>query len=42
MSTAHRQGPAGTHRVLILGAGYAGMAAAIQLAARTKRRDDVG
>ncbi|MGW0199282.1 NAD(P)/FAD-dependent oxidoreductase [Nonomuraea sp. NPDC003201] len=32
---------AGTHRVLILGAGYAGMAAAIQLAARGKRREDV-
>ncbi|MFG1649562.1 NAD(P)/FAD-dependent oxidoreductase [Micromonospora sp. NPDC049275] len=30
-----------THRVLILGAGYAGMATAIQLAARTRRRSDV-
>ncbi|MER7590820.1 FAD-dependent oxidoreductase [Micromonospora sp. NPDC127501] len=39
MSTAHRQVPAGTHRVLILGAGYAGMAAATQLAARTRRAD---
>ncbi|MFI9835633.1 NAD(P)/FAD-dependent oxidoreductase [Nonomuraea sp. NPDC051941] len=29
------------HRVLILGAGYAGMAAAIQLAARGTRREDV-
>ncbi|WP_129841352.1 FAD-dependent oxidoreductase [Streptomyces sp. RFCAC02] len=29
------------HEVLVLGAGYAGMAAAMQLAARTKRRDDV-
>ncbi|MFJ5063196.1 NAD(P)/FAD-dependent oxidoreductase [Streptomyces nigra] len=29
------------HRVVILGAGYAGMAAAVQLAARAKRRDDV-
>ncbi|GAA2191049.1 NAD(P)/FAD-dependent oxidoreductase [Micromonospora lupini] len=29
------------HRVLILGAGYAGMATAIQLAARTRRRSDV-
>ncbi|MEU7975042.1 FAD-dependent oxidoreductase [Micromonospora sp. NPDC049089] len=29
----------GTHRVLILGAGYAGMAAATQLAARTRRAD---
>ncbi|MFE0102003.1 NAD(P)/FAD-dependent oxidoreductase [Streptomyces sp. NPDC059009] len=31
----------GTHRVLILGAGYAGMAAAMQLAPRTKGRGDV-
>ncbi|MFG6191313.1 NAD(P)/FAD-dependent oxidoreductase [Nonomuraea sp. JJY05] len=31
----------GTHRVLVLGAGYAGMAAAIQLAARGKGREDV-
>ncbi|WP_433436791.1 NAD(P)/FAD-dependent oxidoreductase [Nonomuraea sp. CA-141351] len=30
-----------THHVLILGAGYAGLAAAIQLAARTKGREDV-
>ena len=29
------------HQVLILGAGYAGMAAAVQLAARLKRREDV-
>nr|WP_079033505.1 FAD-dependent oxidoreductase [Streptomyces sp. JHA19] len=29
------------HRVVILGAGYDGMAAAVQLAARAKRRDDV-
>ncbi len=29
------------HRILILGAGYAGLAAAIQLAARVKGRDDV-
>lgn len=29
------------HRVLVLGAGYAGMAAAIQLAARVGRRSDV-
>ncbi|MBQ0901004.1 NAD(P)/FAD-dependent oxidoreductase [Micromonospora sp. U21] len=41
MSTSHEGGTATTHRVLILGAGYAGMAAAIQLAARTKRRADV-
>ncbi|MGC4835485.1 NAD(P)/FAD-dependent oxidoreductase [Micromonospora vinacea] len=39
MSTSHRQVPADTHRVLILGAGYAGMAAATQLAARTRRAD---
>ena len=39
MSTSHRQVPAGPHRVLILGAGYAGMAAATQLAARTRRAD---
>ncbi|GAA3575708.1 FAD-dependent oxidoreductase [Nonomuraea rosea] len=38
MTTQRKAGP---HRVLILGAGYAGMAAAIQLAARTKGRDDV-
>ena len=41
MSTQHKEGMATTHRVLILGAGYAGMAAAIQLAARAKRREDV-
>ncbi|WTW99452.1 FAD-dependent oxidoreductase [Streptomycetaceae bacterium NBC_01309] len=29
------------HRVVVLGAGYAGMSAAVQLAARTKRREDV-
>ncbi|MCO4699056.1 FAD-dependent oxidoreductase [Streptomyces sp. RO-S4] len=29
------------HRVVVLGAGYAGMAAAVQLAARTKRRAEV-
>ncbi len=29
------------HHVVILGAGYAGMSAAVQLAARTSRRDDV-
>ncbi|GAA5179260.1 FAD-dependent oxidoreductase [Rugosimonospora acidiphila] len=36
-SEAHEATP---HRVLILGAGYAGMAAAIQLAGRVKRRGD--
>lgn len=41
MSTHQETGTAGAHHVVILGAGYAGMAAAIQLAARTKRRDDV-
>ncbi|WFE99676.1 FAD-dependent oxidoreductase [Micromonospora sp. WMMD964] len=39
MSASHRQATAGPHRVLILGAGYAGMAAATQLAARTRRAD---
>jgi NADH dehydrogenase len=29
------------HKIVVLGAGYAGMAAAASLAARTKRRDDV-
>nr|WTB28541.1 FAD-dependent oxidoreductase [Streptomyces sp. NBC_00830] len=42
MSAQHETGTASTtHRVLILGAGYAGMAAAIQLAARVKGREDV-
>jgi NADH:ubiquinone reductase (H+-translocating) len=41
VSAQHEAGMATTHRVLILGAGYAGMAAAIQLAARVKRREDV-
>ncbi|MFC7383874.1 NAD(P)/FAD-dependent oxidoreductase [Sphaerisporangium rhizosphaerae] len=35
------EGRTATHHVLILGAGYAGMSAAIQLAARVKRREDV-
>jgi NADH:quinone reductase (non-electrogenic) len=30
------------HKIVVLGAGYAGMAAAASLAARTRRRDDVG
>lgn len=34
MSTQHEAGTATTHDVLILGAGYAGLAAAVQLAAR--------
>jgi NADH dehydrogenase FAD-containing subunit len=41
MTTRRETGAAAPHRVLILGAGYAGMAAAIQLAARTKGREDV-
>lgn len=43
MSAQREAGPgmATTHRVLILGAGYAGMSAAIQLAARVKRREGV-
>nr|WP_322984188.1 hypothetical protein [Streptomyces sp. S584] len=36
-----RDRPAAPHRVLILGAGYAGRAAAIQLAARVRRQRDV-
>jgi NADH dehydrogenase FAD-containing subunit len=41
MSTQREAGLATTHRVLVLGAGYAGMAAAIQLAARVKGRGEV-
>ncbi|SEG67372.1 NADH dehydrogenase, FAD-containing subunit [Thermomonospora echinospora] len=41
MSAQHEGGMAAVHRVVVLGAGYAGMAAAIQLAARVKRREDV-
>ncbi|WP_327420076.1 FAD-dependent oxidoreductase [Streptomyces sp. NBC_01527] len=41
MSTQHEAGRVTTHRVLILGAGYAGVSAAIQLAARVKRREGV-
>ncbi|HEX5997478.1 MAG TPA: FAD-dependent oxidoreductase [Jiangellales bacterium] len=40
MSNQHQAGPA-SHHVLILGAGYAGMSAAVQLAARVKRRKNV-
>ncbi|GGT62540.1 NAD(P)/FAD-dependent oxidoreductase [Streptomyces purpureus] len=39
--TGTTTGTATAHRVVILGAGYAGMAAAIQLAARVKGRDGV-
>ncbi|MFE3900277.1 NAD(P)/FAD-dependent oxidoreductase [Streptomyces sp. NPDC059153] len=41
MSAQHEAGMTTTHRVVILGAGYAGMAAAIQLAARVKGREGV-
>ncbi|GHF51842.1 NAD(P)/FAD-dependent oxidoreductase [Streptomyces griseosporeus] len=41
MGTRLQTGTAATHHVVILGAGYAGMAAAVQLAARVKQRDDV-
>ncbi|MFF9624924.1 NAD(P)/FAD-dependent oxidoreductase [Streptomyces griseosporeus] len=41
MGTRQQTGAAAAHRVVILGAGYAGMAAAIQLAARVKGREDV-
>ncbi|TPQ18315.1 NAD(P)/FAD-dependent oxidoreductase [Streptomyces sporangiiformans] len=41
MNAQNEVGTAITHRVLILGAGYAGMSAAIQLAARSKGREDV-
>ncbi|MGW4406700.1 NAD(P)/FAD-dependent oxidoreductase [Nonomuraea sp. NPDC004702] len=39
--TTQRENGKAPHHVLVLGAGYAGMAAAIQLAARTKGRADV-
>jgi NADH dehydrogenase len=41
MSAQHETGTATAHRVLILGAGYAGLAAAIQLAARVKNHEEV-
>ncbi|MFI1763183.1 NAD(P)/FAD-dependent oxidoreductase [Streptomyces sp. NPDC020800] len=41
MSAQHAEDTAAPHRVVILGAGYAGMSAAIQLAARGKGRKDV-
>lgn len=41
MSAQQETSRAMTHRVLILGGGYAGMAAAVQLAARAKRRSGV-
>ncbi|MBP2706158.1 FAD-dependent oxidoreductase [Microbispora sp. RL4-1S] len=39
MNTDHESGTATPHRVVILGAGYAGLSAAIQLGARLKGRD---
>jgi NADH:ubiquinone reductase (H+-translocating) len=41
MSAQQETGMTGPHRVVVLGAGYAGMAAAVQLAARTGRREGV-
>ena len=41
MSARQETGTATAHHVVILGAGYAGMAAAVQLAARVKRREGV-
>ncbi|TDT42099.1 NADH dehydrogenase FAD-containing subunit [Streptomyces sp. BK208] len=41
MSARRETSAATTHRVVILGAGYAGMAAAVQLAARVQRREGV-
>ncbi|MFF9457835.1 NAD(P)/FAD-dependent oxidoreductase [Streptomyces flaveolus] len=41
MSAQQETGTATAHRVVILGAGYAGVAAAVQLAARVKGREDV-
>ncbi|MCN9243449.1 FAD-dependent oxidoreductase [Streptomyces sp. RY43-2] len=41
MSAQHEARTATAHHVVILGAGYAGMSAAIQLAARVRRHEDV-
>ncbi|WP_309232764.1 MULTISPECIES: NAD(P)/FAD-dependent oxidoreductase [Nocardiopsis] len=41
MSAQHTTGTATPRRVLVLGAGYAGMSAAVQLAARVGGREDV-
>ncbi|MEU7878331.1 NAD(P)/FAD-dependent oxidoreductase [Microbispora bryophytorum] len=41
MSAQHEAGMATTHRVVILGAGYAGLSAAIQLACRAKPSENV-
>ncbi|MEU4532605.1 FAD-dependent oxidoreductase [Micromonospora ureilytica] len=41
MSTRQDMSRAAAHRVVVLGSGYAGLAAAIQLSARLKRRESV-
>ncbi|MEW2556750.1 FAD-dependent oxidoreductase [Streptomyces zhihengii] len=41
MSAGHGNGTETAHHVVVLGAGYAGMAAVVQLAARVKGRDGV-
>ncbi|MEU4654678.1 FAD-dependent oxidoreductase [Streptomyces sp. NPDC023723] len=41
MNTRHNTGGATVHHVLVLGGGYAGLSAAIQLAARTRRREEI-
>ncbi|MEV1204725.1 NAD(P)/FAD-dependent oxidoreductase [Microbispora rosea] len=41
MSAQHEAGAATIHRVVILGAGYAGLSAAIQLASRVKQGENV-
>ncbi|MFI8852144.1 NAD(P)/FAD-dependent oxidoreductase [Streptomyces sp. NPDC053499] len=41
MNARHKTSTEAAHRVVILGAGYAGMAAAVQLAGRVKRREGV-
>lgn len=42
MRARHGMGAAATaHRVVIVGAGYAGMSAAVQLPSRVKRHEDV-
>ncbi|WP_066951613.1 NAD(P)/FAD-dependent oxidoreductase [Microtetraspora fusca] len=41
MSAQHEAGVTTTHRVVVLGAGYAGLSAAIQLASRVKRSENV-
>ncbi|MEU8139690.1 NAD(P)/FAD-dependent oxidoreductase [Streptodolium elevatio] len=41
MTTQNESTATTAHRIVVLGAGYAGMSAAVQLAARTKKREDV-